>query len=75
MEWDEFHDPVKQAGGRRALVDAIENHQDESKEYVEDPSTVGNQCDEKVALKENSAESFATFYIGLIVHLYRCLYG
>ena len=34
-EWDEFKDPVKQAGGRRALFDAIENHKDESKEYVE----------------------------------------
>ena len=35
VDWDEFKDPVKQAGGRRALLDAIENHQDESKEYVE----------------------------------------
>jgi len=33
-EWDEFKDPVKQAGGRRALLDAIENHQDESKEHA-----------------------------------------
>ena len=35
VKWDEFKDSVKQAGGRRALLDAIENHQDESKEYVE----------------------------------------
>jgi len=33
-DWEEFHDPVKQAGGRRALVEAIENHQDVSKEDV-----------------------------------------
>ena len=30
----EFKDAIKEAGGRRALVDAIENHQDESKEHV-----------------------------------------
>ena len=35
VRWDEFKDPVKQAGGRRALLEAIENHQDESKEHVE----------------------------------------
>jgi len=34
-EWDEFKDSVKQSGGRRALVEAIENHKDESKEHVE----------------------------------------
>jgi len=36
MTWDEFHDPVKQAGGLRALVDAIENHKDESNEHVKE---------------------------------------
>jgi len=35
-EWEEFKDAVKQAGGRRALVEAIENHQDESKECVKE---------------------------------------
>jgi len=35
VKWDEFKDAVKQAGGRRALVDAMEDHQDESKEHVE----------------------------------------
>ena len=36
MQWDEFKDAVKQAGGRRALVEAIENHQDESEKYVKE---------------------------------------
>jgi len=35
VKWEEFHDTVKQAGGRRALVDAIENHEDVSKQHVE----------------------------------------
>jgi len=35
VKWDEFRDPVMQAGGRRALLDAIENHKDESKDNVE----------------------------------------
>jgi len=34
--WDEFKDVVKQAGGRRALLDAIEIHQDERKEHVKE---------------------------------------
>lgn len=32
----EFTDVVKQAGGRRALLDAIEIHQDERKEHVKE---------------------------------------
>lgn len=34
--WGEFKDVVKQAGGRRALLDAIEIHQDERKEHVKE---------------------------------------
>ena len=34
--WDEFKNAIKEAGGRRALLDAIENHPDESKEHTGD---------------------------------------
>jgi len=44
LEWDEFKDSVKQAGGCRALVEAIKNHQDESKEYAENLQRSANHA-------------------------------
>jgi len=36
MEWKEYKNAIVKAGGRQALLRAIENHADETKDYVED---------------------------------------
>jgi len=57
-EWDEFKEPVKQAGGRRALFDAIENHQDESKDHVDQLQISANRA-LKALLKRRKVSSRA----------------
>jgi len=58
VAWDEFKEPVKQAGGRRALFDAIENHQDESKDHVDQLQISANRA-LKALLKRRKVSSRA----------------